>query len=259
MQIATWNVNSIRSRLEIVTDWLQGSPVHLLCLQETKVTDDQFPVAAFEELGYHVQVYGQKSYNGVALISRDPLPQVWRGFEPVLGSLGDLDEQKRLISCVYQDVRVVNVYVPNGSEVGSDKYEYKLRWLAALYDYLSHLKEQGIPIVLCGDYNIAPQDIDIYDPKKAGGIMASDPERMALQKISDLGLKDAFRHLCQDPGHYSWWDYRAASFQRNRGWRIDHHFVSEALCERIQSCTIDGDPRRAEKPSDHAPVILEAC
>ncbi len=262
LRIVTWNVNSIRTRLEQVVMWLQtqqqsGSPIDVLCLQETKVSDDQFPTTAFEDLGYRVAIFGQKSYNGVALISREPLDNLMLGFGPVLGSEGNWDDQKRLIKGSLAGVEIVNVYIPNGAEVGSDKYEYKLGWLQRLQTYLAQvLKDPDLPLVLCGDYNIAPTNQDIYDPKKAGGIMASDPERQALQNIAELGLRDAFRQIHSDAGHFTWWDYRAGGFARNRGWRIDHHFVSAALESKVKACQIDVDPRRAEKPSDHAPVIL---
>ncbi|MEN9226161.1 MAG: exodeoxyribonuclease III [Thermostichus sp. HHBFW_bins_43] len=257
MQIATWNVNSIRTRLEQVLTWLesQGS-LDVLCLQETKVVDEDFPRAAFEERGFHVEVYGQKSYNGVALVSRDPLEKVERGFAALLPFAEDLDDQKRLISTVYHGIRILNLYVPNGSEVGSDKYAYKLRWLRMLKDYLTVALQQGDPMLICGDFNIAPEDRDIYDPKKAGEIMASEPERQALREILALGFHDAFRKFTADPGHFSWWDYRSGGFQRNRGWRIDHHYLTADLYEKATACWIDIEPRRAEKPSDHTPVIV---
>ncbi len=257
MQIATWNVNSIRTRLSQVLAWLdsQGS-LDVLCLQETKVVDEDFPRAAFQERGFYVEVYGQKSYNGVALISRDPLEKVERGFGSLVPSVDDMDEQKRVISALYHGIRILNLYVPNGSEVGSEKYAYKLRWLAKLKDYLTVAVKQGDPMLICGDFNIALEDRDIYDPKKAGEIMASEPERQALREILALGFQDAFRKFTPDPGHFSWWDYRSGGFQRNRGWRIDHHYLSCDLHEKATACWIDIEPRRAEKPSDHAPVIV---
>ncbi|MFQ3614470.1 MAG: exodeoxyribonuclease III [Cyanobacteriota bacterium] len=257
MQIATWNVNSIRTRLSQVLAWLdsQGS-LDVLCLQETKVVDEEFPREAFQERGYWVEVYGQKSYNGVALISRDPLEKVERGFAPLIGSVEDWDEQKRVISAVYQGIRILNLYVPNGSEVGSEKYTYKLRWLALLKEYLTVALQQKEPILMCGDFNIALENRDIYDPKKAGEIMASEPERQALREILALGFQDAFRKFTAEPGHFSWWDYRSGGFQRNRGWRIDHQYLSPDLYEKATACWIDIEPRRAEKPSDHTPVIV---
>lgn len=259
MKVATWNVNSIRTRLDHVTHWLQENPVELLCLQETKVVDGSFPQEAFQEMGYHCYVYGQKSYNGVALISREAIP-VYNGFGGILGAeaVGDLDEQKRVITGIYGDTCVVNVYVPNGSSVGSEKYQYKLQWLELLRQYLAHLLERYGAVNVCGDFNIALEDIDIYDPKgKQNHIMASEQERQALRQVLALGLQDAFRKFYRDGGHYSWWDYRAASFRRNLGWRIDHHYLSPDLYGRAQDCRIDVGPRKLEKPSDHAPVIVE--
>ncbi len=257
MQVATWNVNSIRTRLPQVLAWLdrQGS-LDVLCLQETKVVDEEFPRQPFQERGYWVEAYGQKAYNGVALISRAPLEKVERGFAPLLGSADDWDAQKRVISAVYQGIRILNVYVPNGFEVGSEKYAYKLAWLARLKEYLIVALQRKEPILMCGDFNIAPEDRDIYDPRKAGEIMASEPERQALREILALGFQDAFRKFTAEPGHFSWWDYRADGFRRNRGWRIDHHYLSPDLYEKATACWIDVEPRRGEKPSDHTPVIV---
>jgi exodeoxyribonuclease-3 len=260
MKVATWNVNSIRSRLDHVLQWLQSNPVDVLCLQETKVVDDSFPVEPFESLGYTPQVYGQKSYNGVALISRQPLTEVNYGFADVLGAtrVGDLDDQKRVIAGRLEDVYIVNLYVPNGNSIGSDKYAYKLRWLDCLGDYLTTLLQTYPQMNVCGDFNIAPEDKDIYNPEgKATHIMSSPQERQALQQVLAVGLADGFRQLTEAGGHYTWWDYRAASFQRNRGWRIDHHYLSAELCDRLTGCTIDVEPRGWEKPSDHVPVVVE--
>ncbi|UZQ53563.1 exodeoxyribonuclease III [Trichothermofontia sichuanensis B231] len=261
MKITTWNVNSVRTRLAHVLDWLQANPVEVLCLQETKVTDDQFPRAALEAAGYQVYVSGQKSYNGVALISRSPLAEVAAGFGPVLGeaTAASFDAQKRVITGVTAEgVRVVNLYVPNGSAIGSDKYDYKLRWLATLRSYLQALLAASPLICVCGDFNIAPTDRDIYDPVgRETHIMASDAERQALAAVLDLGFADAFRKFTAEGGHFSWWDYRAASFRRNQGWRIDHHYLTPALYEQAIACTIDRTPRQWEKPSDHAPVTVE--
>ena len=271
MKIATWNVNSIRTRLDRVIDWLQTSAVDVLCLQETKVVDDDFPRSRFEELGYELAISGQKAYNGVAIASRLPVTDVTKGFAPVLGAevVGELDRQKRAISATIADLRIVNLYVPNGATLGSDKYEYKLHWLSTLQQYLQvllddpkhRLAEQPDQpsILICGDFNIALEDRDIHDPEgKETHIMASPTERAALQQaVLDLGFADAFRKFTSEPGHFSWWDYRAASFRRNRGWRIDHHYLTPALYERAVACTIDIEPRKQEKPSDHTPVIVE--
>lgn len=263
MKIATWNVNSIRSRLEHLTGWLGQNPVDVLCLQETKVIDAEFPLAPFLDLNYHVYFSGQKSYNGVALLSREPMMDVTSGFAPVLGSdrTLDLDDQKRVIAGTLQGVRIVNLYVPNGSSIGSDKYAYKLRWLATLRDYLQVLlKPETLSpnICICGDFNIALEDRDIHDPQgRETHIMASDAEREALRSLLSLGFADAFRKFTDEGGHFSWWDYRAASFRRNMGWRIDHIYLTPGLHQQAVSCTIDPEPRKLPKPSDHAPVIVE--
>lgn len=260
MKVATWNVNSIRSRLDHILLWLKDNPVDLLCVQETKVVDADFPRSPFESLGYFVYVCGQKSYNGVALLSRTPMTSVSNGFVPVLGeTIADLDEQKRVITGVLSGIQIVNLYVPNGSEVGSEKYQYKLRWLSVLRDYLKTLLSQEPNLLVCGDFNIAPDDRDIYDPAgKENHIMASAAERQALQKsVLDLDLIDVFRQFNSDGGQFTWWDYRTAGFRRNAGWRIDHHYLSSQLCDRAKTCTIDRTPRTWEKPSDHAPVSVE--
>ncbi|MBW4516546.1 MAG: exodeoxyribonuclease III [Timaviella obliquedivisa GSE-PSE-MK23-08B] len=261
MKIATWNVNSIRTRLEHLVGWLEDNPVDVLCVQETKVVDQDFPKLPIEALGYHTYVSGQKSYNGVALLSRSPLTEVSMGFTPVLGEaiVGDLDDQKRIITGVLDGVRIVDLYVPNGSAIGSEKYVYKLRWLGMLRNYLKALMMQHSNLLVCGDFNVAPEDRDIHDPVgREQCIMASDIERQALQQaIFDLGLSDAFRKFNPEEGQFSWWDYRAAAFRRNLGWRIDHHYLSPNLYEQAKSCTIDIAPRKLEKPSDHAPVVVE--
>ena len=260
MKVATWNVNSVRTRLDHVTQWLQTNPVDVLCLQETKVMNDAFPEAAFKDLGYLTYVHGQKSYNGVALISQQPLEQVQCGFAPVLGDerVGDLDDQKRVIAGLCDDVYIVNLYVPNGSAVGSEKYDYKLRWLGCLRDYLEALLSDYPLINVCGDFNIALEDKDIYNPEgKDTHIMASPTERQTLRQVLSLGFTDGFRQFHDEGGHFSWWDYRAASFRRNMGWRIDHHYLSAGLRDRAIACTIDIEPRSWEKPSDHTPVIME--
>lgn len=260
MKIATWNVNSIRSRLDHVTQWLQENPVDVLCVQETKVVDADFPRSPFTDLGYETYIAGQKSYNGVALISRSPLEDVSVGFAPILGQaiVGDLDDQKRVITGVLADVRIVDLYVPNGSSLNSDKYQYKLRWLAVLRNYLKTLLARSDALLVCGDFNIALEDIDIHDPSgREKQVMATEAERSALRSILDVGLKDAFRKFTPDGGHYSWWDYRTGAFRRNMGWRIDHHYLSASLYDRAKSCAIDIAPRQLEKPSDHAPVVVE--
>jgi exodeoxyribonuclease-3 len=259
MKIATWNVNSIRTRLEQVIAWLNQNPVDVLCLQETKVVDKDFPRSPFENLGYQVYISGQKAYNGVALISRQPLLDVSTGFTAIVPNLQpEWDEQKRVITGTIDNVRIVNLYVPNGSSVGSEKYEYKLRWLTVLREYLQLLLKSQSAICVCGDFNIALEAKDIHDQVKAENhIMASEPERQALRDILTLGVADAFRKFTSEGGHFSWWDYRTAAFRRNLGWRIDHHYLTPVLYERATSCIIDVAPRKLTQPSDHAPVIVE--
>jgi len=259
MKIATWNVNSVRTRLEQVINWLTENPVDVLCLQETKVIDQDFPSLAFTNLGYYPYISGQKSYNGVALISRQPLIDVSVGFSPILPGLESAwDEQKRVISGIIEGVRIVNLYVPNGSAIGSDKYEYKLGWLKILKEYLQTLLLSNPAISMCGDFNIALEDIDINDKVKIDNhIMASALERQALRDVLSLGFGDAFRKFNNAGENYSWWDYRTAAFKRNLGWRIDHHYLTPTLYERAQSCTIDIEPRKLVQPSDHTPVIVE--
>ncbi len=261
MKIATWNVNSVRTRLEQVVGWLQDNPtIDVLCLQETKVVDETFPRSAFTDLNYQIYTFGQKSYNGVALVSRSPLLEVSMGFGAVLPDtlVGDLDEQKRVITGVLDGVRVVNLYVPNGSAIGSDKYIYKLHWLKVLREYLQVLRQQSANLLVCGDFNIALEDLDIHDPKgRETQVMATDVERAALRHVLDLGLSDAFRKFNQEGGQFSWWDYRTGAFRRNAGWRIDHHYLTPDLYDRAISCTIDTAPRKLTQPSDHTPVIVE--
>lgn len=259
MEIATWNVNSVRSRQTHISQWLEVTGVDLLCLQETKVVDEDFPRKPFEALGYHVYISGQKSYNGVALLSREPLQDVINGFTPVVGEAiaQDFDAQKRVISGVIGNVRVVNLYVPNGSAVSSEKYEYKLGWFQVLRAYLEELRKDSREILMGGDFNIALEDRDIYMPKKPDHIMASPPERETLTDILSLGFQDVFRKFNQDADQFSWWDYRTKGFSRNRGWRIDHIYLTEKLYGQAKRCWIDREPRSWEKPSDHTPVIVE--
>lgn len=259
MKIATWNVNSIRTRLHHVVDWLTNHPVDVLCLQETKVVDEKFPLEAFTEIGYEAYTFGQPSYNGVAILSRSPLSDVSRGFTGVLGDeVAEIDAQKRVITGIVNDVRVVNLYVPNGSSIGSDKYAYKLQWLSVLHDYVKALLPEPNHLLICGDFNVALDDIDIHDPKgREQQVMATDAERVALKAVLELGLTDVFRKFTTEGGHYSWWDYRAASFRRDAGWRIDHIYVTTELYDQAIACLIDKAPRKLEQPSDHTPVIVE--
>jgi exodeoxyribonuclease-3 len=261
MQIATWNVNSIRTRQQQVSDWLLSSQVDVLCLQETKVIDADFPLDFFTKLGYNAYIFGQKAYNGVAIFSKRPLRDVCLGFMPILETdlAQDFDQQKRVMTGVIDNIRIVNVYVPNGSEIGSEKYDYKLRWLQCLKNYLEVLRDKfPEEICLCGDFNVALEDRDIYNPTKGkeNHIMASGVERSALKDVLSIGFQDAFRKFTEAGGHFSWWDYRRAGFAQNRGWRIDHHYLTANLYEQAISCRIDSEPRAKEQPSDHTPVIV---
>jgi exodeoxyribonuclease-3 len=247
-KIATWNVNSIRVRLPQVLNWLKTAAPDIVALQETKVTDDKFPVDEIQAAGYHVLFSGQKTYNGVALLSR------FKG-DDVITDLPHLDEpQRRVLGATYGNTRVLNVYVPNGSSVGSDKYLYKLNWFKHLHYCISDNLKHFPRLIILGDFNIAPEDRDVYDPMVwAGKIIVSPQERAALQELLNLGLHDTFRLFEQAPMLFSWWDYRAGAFQRNRGLRIDLVLASAAL--HCTACMIDIAPRGLERPSDHAPVI----
>jgi len=252
VKIATWNVNSLKVRLPHVLDWLDAGGPDVLCIQETKLQDDKFPVAELEALGYRCAFSGQKTYNGVAVVSRSPITDVATDLP------GMTDPQRRVLSAVIEGVRVLNLYVPNGKEVGSDKYEYKLDWLEHMVDYARTLVSQHDGVVICGDFNIAPEDRDVHDPELwRGRVLCSEPERAAFQSLLEAGYRDAFRKFEQPAEAYSWWDYRAAAFRRNMGLRIDHIVCSESLYDRVASCTIDVEPRRLERPSDHAPVVAE--
>ena len=251
MKIATWNVNSLKVRLPHLLQWLEANPVDVLCLQETKLTNDKFPVAEINSAGYEVVFSGQKTYNGVAILSRLPMTDVVRN-NPLFA-----DEQQRIISATIDGMRIVCAYVPNGQEVGSDKYAYKLAWLAALNQWLEQqlalFGEGGLAIL--GDYNIAPEDRDVHDPALwAGHIHCSDNERAALTGLLALGLADSFRLFEQPDKSYSWWDYRMLGFQKNKGLRIDHILLSAALAKRCTACDIDRAPRKWPQPSDHVPV-----
>ncbi len=260
MRIASWNVNSVRTRLEQVRSWLEQEHPEVLCLQETKVEDGLFPGTAFEALGYRWAISGQKAYNGVAILSRLPLDDVQIGFEALLpgdGNAAELGQQKRVISALVEGVRVLNLYVPNGSSLTSEKYPYKLSWLACLRRYLAVLQQQGDPLVMVGDFNIAPEARDIHDPERlTGGIMASEPERSALTEALGERLHDVFRVFEPASGHWSWWDYRSGAWETNRGWRIDHIYLSDDLLPCATGCVIDRGPRGNVQPSDHAPVVL---
>lgn len=248
--VASWNVNSIRARLAHLLEWLALCAPDVLGVQETKVQDHEFPLAELAALGYHCVYSGQKSYNGVAVLARRPVTPFATAIP------GFADDQKRVLAVECGDLVLVNLYVPNGFAVGSDKYAYKLAWLDALADWLATLLQRHANLVVVGDFNIAPEDRDVHDPEAwRGKILCSDAERARLARLTALGLVDVFRHFEQPPASFSWWDYRAAGFRRNLGLRIDLILASANLCARSETCTIDVTPRRWDKPSDHAPVI----
>jgi exodeoxyribonuclease III len=252
MKIATWNVNSLRVRLPHLLDWLAQAQPDVLGIQELKCTEEQFPFAELQAAGYQAVANGQKTYNGVALLARQPLQDASRDMP------GFADEQKRVIAATVDGVRVVNVYVVNGQSVGSEKYAYKLRWLAALRDYLQAELQQHPRLVVVGDFNIAPRPEDTHDPAVwEGNILCSAPERAAFTAMLDLGLQDSFSLLPQAPQTFTWWDYRQAAFRRNLGLRIDHLLVSAPLAAGCRAWMVDAAPRRLERPSDHAPVLAE--
>lgn len=253
MQIATWNVNSLRVRLPQLLDWLGRVQPDIVGLQETKVVDEDFPQAELAAAGYRAVFTGQRTYNGVALLSREPASAsriALPGRPP--------DEQKRFVAANFGALHVVNAYVPNGSAVGSDKYAYKLDWLADFRRYLEAALTQTPRLLVMGDFNIAPADIDVHDPAAwQGQVLVSEAERAALAEIAALGLRDTFRHLNPDTQAFTWWDYRAAGFRRNQGLRIDHILASAPVLEACRACRVEIDVRRAERPSDHAPLLLE--
>ena len=252
MIIATHNVNSLRARLERVTAWLERVQPDVVCLQETKVTDDLFPREPMEALGYHVAVHGQKTYNGVAILSKTPL-------EDVVAGIADFDDpQARSITATTAGIRVRCLYVPNGKEIPSDKYEYKKAWLDALIAETRASWDPTIPTVLTGDFNITFDDRDMWDPDgQRESVFHSTPERDRLQALVSWGLTDAFRLHFEDAGVYTWWDYRQARFRRGMGLRIDHFLISAPLVPRCSAVTVHRDERKGEKPSDHAPVVME--
>lgn len=252
MKIATWNVNSLNVRLPQVLDWLASEKPDVLCLQETKQEDSKFPYEALKGAGYNAIHSGQKTYNGVAILSTHAIES------PVIGISNYVDEQKRVITATINDIRMVCAYIPNGQSLDSDKYLYKLGWLQAFTDSLANELAKFPKLILLGDYNIAPEDRDVHDPKAwKGNVLVSEPERDAFRKLQALGLHDAFRLFDQEEGSFSWWDYRMAAFRRNLGLRIDHILVNDALKASCQRCWIDKAPRKLERPSDHTPVVLK--
>ncbi len=252
-KIATWNVNSLRVRMPQLLEWLDQVQPDIVALQETKVQDKDFPADALEVAGYKVIYSGQKSYNGVAIISRHTAA------DEIITDIPGLDDpQRRILAATYNGLRVINLYVPNGQSVGSEKFHYKLEWLNQVRLYIASQLQQYPRLVVLGDFNIAPDERDVHDPEQwHDKILCSDEERAALQQIHACGLKDSFRLFDQPDGSFSWWDYRMAAFRRNLGLRIDLVLASEALCKQALSCHIDTSPRGLERPSDHAPVVAE--
>jgi len=252
MKIASWNVNSLRVRLPQVLAWLMQHQPDILGLQETKTSDYEFPYAAFKEFGYHAVFNGQKTYNGVAFISKRPAEDC------VTDPPGLNDTQRRILAANFDGVRVINLYVPNGSVVGSDKYAYKLKWLIKIREFIRDELARNPRLVVLGDFNIAPEDRDVCDPEVCREqILCSTPEREAFRELQGLGLTDTFRQFEQPEASFSWWDYRSGSFRRNLGLRIDHILVSRVLMAQCKSCRIDKMPRKLERPSDHAPILAE--
>ena len=250
MKLATWNVNSLNVRLPHVMNWLWENPTDVLCLQETKLTDDKFPASIIEAAGYHVVYSGQKTYNGVAIISKLPITDVVKN-NPLFD-----DPQQRILAATIAGMRVVCAYVPNGQSVGSEKYEYKLGWLSAFHEWIQREAAVHPQLAVVGDYNIAPEDRDVHDPAAWEGLVhVSEKERAALTRLLDVGLTDAYRLFEQPEKSFSWWDYRGLGFRLNKGLRIDHILLSPALVARCSACVIDRAPRKLEQPSDHAPVI----
>ncbi|OOG23493.1 exodeoxyribonuclease III [Thioalkalivibrio denitrificans] len=252
MKIATWNVNSLKVRLPHVLDWMAANSPDVLALQETKLTDDAFPVEAIAEAGYRCVYSGQKTYNGVAVLAKsEPV-------DPLTDIEGLDDPQRRILAATVDGVRIINLYVVNGSEVGSEKYAYKLAWMDKVTTWIAGELKRHERLVVLGDFNVAPEDQDVHDPEAwHERILCSTPEREALGKLFALGLSDCFRKFEQPEQSFSWWDYRAAAFRRNMGLRIDLILTSPPMTEACTACTIDVAPRRLERPSDHAPVVAE--
>jgi len=250
MKIATWNINSVRARLERLTTWLGTRQPDVVCLQELKCTDEEFPAAEVAAAGYRAVTHGQKTYNGVAILAKEEPSDVARGLLD-----GVEDAQSRVIAATVRGVRVISCYAPNGQEVGSPAYQYKLAWYARLRRYLDAREKPQAPLVICGDWNVAPEPADVHDPAAwEGQTLFTAPERQALRELCAFGLVDTFRKLHAEPGRFSWWDYRMLAFPKNRGLRIDHLYATAPLAERCTEADIDREARKGKLPSDHAPV-----
>jgi exodeoxyribonuclease-3 len=251
-KLASWNVNSLKVRLDQVLEWLESSTVDVLAMQETKLIDENFPAAAFIDRGYQVVYSGQKTYNGVAIVSKHPITEV-------VTDIPDLDDpQRRILVATISGIRLIDLYVPNGAELSSDKYQYKLNWLEKVKAFIQQQLVLYPKVAVVGDFNIAPEDRDVHDPAEwIGCVLVSSAERKAFADILSLGLHDSFRNFAQEEKIFSWWDYRAAGFRRNRGLRIDHVLLSDQLNVFCKKSKVDKEPRKAERPSDHAPVWVE--
>jgi exodeoxyribonuclease-3 len=250
--IATWNVNSLRVRLTHVLEWLTTHPVDILAIQETKLLDSDFPVSEINQAGYHVAFSGQKTYNGVAILSRQPMTDV------LTDIVGFADHQRRILAATIDNIRILDLYVPNGESIESEKYIYKMNWIQNIQSFIQNELKRYPKLIVLGDFNIAPEEQDVHDPKAwEGSVLFSEKERAALQGLMALGLKDCFRLHPQPEKSFSWWDYRMNAFKRNRGLRIDHILASHNLSEKCTKCFIDKTPRDWERPSDHAPVVAE--
>lgn len=253
MKIATWNVNSINARMEHLLDWLERAGPDVVCLQETKCVDDNFPYQAIHDAGYHTAFYGQKSYNGVAILSKHDIDDVQKGFAD-----DDYESPKRLIAATINGIRIVNTYIPNGTELWTDKFTFKLDWLQRLRRFFDDTCTLDSDVLLCGDFNVAPEELDVWSvPQWEGKLHFSKPERAAMHHVMQWGFVDVFRKMNGDVQEFSWWNYREGAWQRNRGLRIDHIWTSPSLAEKCTGCWIDKSTRELEKPSDHAPVIAE--
>jgi exodeoxyribonuclease-3 len=253
VKLATWNVNSVRARLERVLGWIDEHRPDVLCLQETKVEDPKFPSEPFSARGYAIATFGQKTYNGVAILSRTPLLDIERGFGD-----GVEDPQARFLCATTCGIRVASAYVPNGQAVGSDKFAYKLRWLERLCGYVTRTLDPKTPSLLCGDFNVAPTDLDVWDPAVwEGQVLFTREEREALERVREAGLVDLLRHLHPSGAHFTWWDYRQLAFPKNLGLRIDHIFVTPVLAAKATGVHVDREARKGKLPSDHAPVVAE--
>ncbi len=251
MKIATWNVNSINIRLEQLLDWLEATKTDVVCLQETKSVDENFPVQPIIDAGYYVAFTGQKSYNGVAIVSRHEIDDVQKNFPD-----DDDEAPKRLIAATIEGVRIVNTYIPNGTELGTDKFTFKLDWLQRLRQFFDDTCDQNSDVLLCGDFNVAPTELDVWSvPAWEGKLHFTKTERAAIHYVKQWGFTDLFRKLHPDAKEFSWWNYREGAWQRNQGLRIDHIWTSRSLADKCTGCWIDKEPRSNEKPSDHTPVV----